>query len=62
MHGLFSASVRVKPEVSSKLVHHVVDAERSMVEALRRPAAEEAELRVRHVVVPLLAAVVSAPS
>jgi len=61
LRALFSATIRVKPEVAPALVDAMRTAEGQIAAALRRPTQEQQDEKLRFAVMPLVAAVVGAP-
>lgn len=62
LRGLFAASARKNPEVANVLSERLLVEEAALTSALRRPDPDDGEQRVRHAVMPLFAAIVSAPA
>jgi superfamily II DNA or RNA helicase len=61
LRGLFGASVRNKPEEDCTLAERLLIEETSLTAKLRSLDPDDGERRVRHAVMPLLAAIVGAP-
>jgi hypothetical protein len=58
VRALLEATVRQKPEEAPELVGRLRELDAGFLQELRRPTETELENQVRHVVYPLLAAVV----
>lgn len=62
LRGLFAAKVKIRPDDDAILPGKLADAESALVASLRQLSEDDATQRVRHAVLPLFGAVVSAPA